>query len=306
MKRLFFVLCLFFTLSSMADTGVLFIAHGTMNHGDSHLYSGCTPHHHSEWERFVLSSVDEIKSELPYKTEVAFGMWESHCFDEAISRLENQLSADGQKLDHLIVFPLFVSSHSEVIEMQKFIFKKRSDMVLPIPYVRQTRFQGQITYMKALDYDPHISLILANRFHHLVHLAKDQGVSMKNMELVLVMHGPVDDEANIKWMEMGELYNKDIMYMFPVKKSHVLSLRDDAPTEVRDRMTAELRGIIINASKNGRMALILPLLISKGGIDAGIIHRLKGLDYIWSGDAILPDSKLKDVILNRIRKISKK
>lgn len=304
MKRIFFVLCLFFSITSLAETGILFIAHGTMNHGSGHgLSSGCTPHHPSEWEGYVLSSINEMKNELPHKAEVAFGMWESHCFDEAISRLESRLAAVGKTLDHLVVFPLFISSHSEVIEMQKFIFRKRPDMVLPIPYVRQTRFQGQITYMKALDYDPHVSLILANRFHHLVHLAKDQGVSMKNMELVLVMHGPVDDRANIKWMEMGESYNKDIMYLFPVKKSHVLSLRDDAPAETRDRMTAELRGIISNADKNGRVALILPLLISRGGIDAGIIHRLRGLSYIWSGDAILPDSKLKDVIMNRLRSI---
>lgn len=306
MKRFFLVFCLLFSFSTFAGTGILFIAHGTMNHGGGHgLNASCTPHHPSEWESFVLSTLNGMKNEISNKFEVAFGMWESHCFDEAIFRLEKRLAAEGDTLDHLLVFPLFISSHSEVIEMQKFIFKKRPDVVIPIPYVRQTKFQGQITYMDALDYDPHISLILANRFHHLVHLAKDQGFSMKNMELVLVMHGPVDEEANGKWMEMGELYNKDIMYLFPVKKSHVLSLRDDAPSETRDRMTAELRGIVTEAKNNGRIALVLPLLISKGGIDSGIVHRLQGLDYIWSGEAILPDTKLKDVILNRLKRVTK-
>lgn len=308
MKKMIMLLSFLFSLSICAETGILFIAHGTMNHGNGHgeHLSACTSHHPSPWENFVLTTLDGMKGEIPKKFEVAFGMWESHCYDEAIDRLTARLVSEGKKLDHLVVFPLFISSHSEVIEMQKFIFKKRPDIVIPIPYVHTTKFNGTITYMNALDYDPQVSMILANRFHHLIHMAKEGGYATKKMELVLVMHGPVDDQANLEWMKMGERYNKDLTYLFPVSQTHIISLRDDAPAEVRDLMTAKLRTIVTEARCNGSMALILPLLIAKGGIDQGILERLNGLDYIWSGEALFPDSKLQDVILGKLNSVISK
>ncbi|MCM2351172.1 MAG: hypothetical protein NDI69_14220 [Bacteriovoracaceae bacterium] len=310
-KNFFLLLTLLVTFSwrnLYAGSGVLFIAHGTMNHnsGQEHISRACMPHHYSPWEQFVLSTLGSIKNEIPKNFEVAFGMWESHCFDEAIERLEAKLLSEGSNLDHLIVFPLFISSHSEVIEMQKYIFKKRPDHVLPIPGVRPTKFNGQITYMNALDYDPHVSLILSNRFHQLVHMAKARGFNNKQMELVLLMHGPVDEISNIEWIKMGERYAKDVNYLFPVAASHIISLRDDAEGEVRDRMTEELRSKIKSVSVNGKVALLLPLLVSKGGIEGGILERVKGLDYIWSGHTLFPDPKLADVIVSRLQTVIKK
>lgn len=308
MKKMMMLLSLFLCLSTYAETGILFIAHGTMNHtvGHGESLAACTSHHPSPWENFVLTTLNGMKGEIPKKFEVAFGMWESHCYDQAIDRLTARLVREGKKLDHLVVFPLFISSHSEVIEMQKYIFKKRPDIVLPIPHVHPTKFKGPITYMNALDYDPHVSMILAKRFHHLIHLAKDGGLTTKQMEIVLIMHGPVGDQANLEWMKMGERYNKDLIYLFPVSKSHVISLRDDAPTEVRDLMTAKLRTIVREARREGRIALLLPLLIAKGGIDQGILQRLNGLEYIWSGDALFPDTKLQDVIVGRLNSVLSK
>ncbi len=312
MKKILFIsLTLLFSLHARitwAESGILFIAHGTMDHsgGNEHFSGSCTPHHYSPWEQYVLSTLGSIKKEVPKNFEVAFGMWESRCFDEAIDRLEAKLISQGSSLDHLIVFPLFISSHSEVIEMQKYIFKKRPDLVLPIPGVYPTKFNGSINYMNALDYDPQVSLILSNRFHHLVHLAKARGFNNKQMELVLIMHGPVDEKANVEWIKMGERYVKDVNYLFPVAATHVISLRDDASPEVRDRMTKELQNKVRIASENGKVALLLPLLISKGGIEGGILERVRGLDFIWSGHTLFPDAKLQDVILSRIQTELKK
>lgn len=309
MKKILIAIFMLASFATYADSGILFIAHGTMgmtpgngdhdgDHGGHHMM-GCSTKP-STWESFVLNTVHSMKSEIKKNYEVSFGMWESHCFDLSIKKLKATMAAQGKTLDHLIVFPLFISSHSSVIEMQKYIFKKRADRVLEIPNVHQTTFEGKITYMNAFDYDPHISMILANRTHHLVHMAKEEGFAQKNMELVLVMHGPVEDDANIEWMKMGERYNRDISYLFPMAKAHVVSLRDDADDEVRNRATLELRQIVSNAEAQGRMPLILPLLISKGGIDKGIIKRLEGLNYVWSGESIFPDTKLRDVILHRL------
>lgn len=303
MKKLIVAFFMLASFATYAESGILFIAHGTMGmtpgNGDHEHMMGCSTKP-STWESFVLSTVNSMKSELKKDYEVSFGMWESHCFDMSIKKLKTTMAAQGKTLDHLIVFPLFISSHSSVIEMQKYIFKKRADRVLEIPNVHQTTFEGKITYMPAFDYDPHISMILANRTHHLVHMAKEKGFTQQNMELILVMHGPVEDDANVEWLKMGERYIKDISYLFPTAKAHVVSLRDDAEYEVRERATRELQSIVKTAEAQGRMPLVLPLLISKGGIDRGIVKRLEGLNYVWSGESIFPDPKLKDVLLRRL------
>lgn len=295
------------TQTSFSETGILFIAHGTMNHSDggghNHLNKeamACHDTSHKPWEQYVLSTLNSIKGELPYKIEVAFGMWESHCYDEAILRLNSQMQSEGKVLDHILVFPLFISSASSVIEMQRFIFKQRPDRVLNIPSVHQTYFKGKITYMNAIDYNPVVSQILISRIERLKEIAMKNGESEVGAELVLVMHGPVEDDANLEWLKMGALYNQDIKGNIPSGITHVVSLRDDAPVEVRSAATRELRNIVSKAKEKGGIALILPLLIAKGGIEAGILKRLQGLEYIWTGETIFPDTRLKDMILARV------
>lgn len=298
MKTIVFIM-LAFTVStvSFADSGILFLAHGSMKH--HHKEMSCDNTNPTLWEKSVLDAVDGINKKLPFNSDVAFGMWSTSCFDAGIHRLEKKYRDEGKTLDHLIVFPIFISSHSAVIEMQKFIFKKRSDRVIPLPTVSQTSFNGKITYLSAIDYNPFVSLILSERFHHLIHLAKNEGYEKKQMELVLVMHGPVSDSDNEEWLKMGQQYADDVSYLFPVGNSHIVSLRDDAPGDVRDRATEELRNIVSTATLNGRKALVLPLLLSKGGIEEGIIKRLEGLDYVWSGQMILPDSLLGKLLVHR-------
>lgn len=295
---LIFLFNLFLLTAARANSGILLLAHGSMQgHAQS---NSCHNLHPSSWERAVLKSVESIRPFLDKKVEVAFGMWNTKCIDAGIERLQQSLAKENLQLQHLIVFPLFISSYSAVIEMQKFILKKRPDRAIPLPHVKQTKFDGRISYLTAIDYNPHIAMILSNRFHHLIHMAKDEGLKTDQMELVLVMHGPVKDEDNIKWMEMGEKYIRDIQYLFPVKKSHIISLRDDAPPPIRDQATQKLRSIVSNASQDGAKALILPLLLAQGGIEAGILQRLEGLDFLWSGQMLLPDQKLNDLLIERL------
>jgi len=299
-KAFFLTLFLVCTTSVFASSGILFLAHGSMQMGHGTQQMACNNSMPSAWEKAVLNVIDSIKPELAFNAEVSFGMWNSRCIDAGIARLEGLLKEQGQTLEHLIVMPIFISSHSAVIEMQKYIFKKRADRVIPLPMVTKANFNGKITYLPALDYNPQISMILADRFHDLIYLAKKQGLQKKQMELVLVMHGPVSDKDNAKWLKMGREYIADIMYLFPVSSAHVISLRDDARGETRERATKELQGIVSAAAKAGKKALVLPLLLSKGGIETGILERLEGLDYIWAGKMLLPDEKLGKILVERL------
>jgi hypothetical protein len=277
---------------SFAEKGTLILAHGSMK--------GCGYTNPTQWEQGVHEIVNRVRPQVKHEIQVAFGMWNTMCFQKGVQKLQDRMTAKGQTLTELEVLPLFLSSHSVVIEMQKYIFKKRRSKPINVPMAKHIKFSGVIKYQSALDYNPHLAMIMANRLHTLIHDAKAVGYTKKQMEVVFLMHGPVGDADNTKWMAMAEQYKKDLNYLFPLHSFHIVSLRDDAPTQTRDEQTRILREITSNATANGRVALVLPYLLSKGGIQQGILDRLQGLDYIWSGEAVLPDAFFDQVVLDRL------
>lgn len=293
MKRFALVLSLLISTQIFAAKGTLILAHGSMK--------GCGYSNPTQWEVGVHEIVNRVRPQVQHEIQIAFGMWNTKCFEKGIEKLKERMLQKNQELTELHVLPLFLSSNSAVIEMQRFIFHKRRSRPINLPHVMQVKFNGKIHYDSALDYNSHLAMIMANRLHKLIHDAKELGFKKSQMETVFVMHGPVGDADNAKWMEMAEKYKKDIEYLFPLHSFHIVSLRDDADTDTRDAQTKILREITSNATANGRVALILPYLLSKGGIQRGILDRLQGLDYIWSGEAILPDAFFDQVVLDRLQ-----
>jgi len=282
----------FVSINCFADSGTLIIAHGGMK--------GCEMKIPVRWETQVHQMVENIKKTVPNDIELAFGMWNTKCFQLGIERLKESMLKKGRVLTHLKVLPLFISSHSAVIEMQKYIFGKRNDQVIPNLNVAQINFQGSMEYLNALDYNPQISLILAKNLRQLIDDANQRGLIVNEMEVFLVMHGPVGEENNIKWLEMGQRYLEDLLYLFPSLTGYVISLRDDAPQLIKSQATLVFRNQVELANKNGRAALILPLLLSSGGIEVGILERLERLPFTWTGQALLPDPYFEKVLRARL------
>lgn len=286
------LISILFVNPTLASKGTLILAHGSMK--------GCGYTNPTQWEQGVHKIVDRVRPNVSHEIQVAFGMWNTMCFQKGVQLLQERMAQKGQTLTELDVLPLFLSSHSLVIEMQKYIFHKRQTRPLNIPMASQLKFTGSINYQNALDYNPHLAMIMNNRLQNLISQANQLGYQVPQMETVFVMHGPVEESDNNKWLKMAELYKKDIEYMTPTHSFHIISLRDDADPQTRDEQTRKLREIVSNATANGRAALILPYLLSKGGIQQGILDRLKGLDFVWSDEAILPDLFFDQVILDRL------
>ena len=77
-----------------------------------------------------------------------------------------------------------------------------------------------------------------------------------------------------------------------------LTVRDDAPGPIRDQATSELRTLVERANSEGRNVLIVPLLLSYGGIEKGIRERLEGLPYRMSSQALLSDDRLAQWVMS--------
>ena len=72
-----------------------------------------------------------------------------------------------------------------------------------------------------------------------------------------------------------------------------LTVRDDAPAAIKAAATAELRALVTRHRDAGSRVLIVPVLLSYGGIEQGIKKRLDGLEYAISPKAIMPDDRLE-------------
>jgi len=293
MKYFIFFIIIFYASLLLADPGVLILAHGSMQH------DSCDNANPTPWEKNVLEAVEEAKKNIDKDIAVAFGMWNTKCFNAGIARLKNLKANHGRELTKLFVFPLFISDFSLVIEAQKFIFRLRQSNPLPFP-LKQIEFSGEVQYLSAINYDGIISQIVTKRAKELIEIANTEGVSNPNkMELNIVMHGPIRQADNHRWLEMGHRYASDLSGL-GFNAINVVSLQDDAEPPIRNRATALFRHHVQEATSRNHVSLVLPLLISRGGIESGIQERLKGLKYIWADKTIFPDTLLTDFFEQRI------
>ena len=84
----------------------------------------------------------------------------------------------------------------------------------------------------------------------------------------------------------------------PFAKVEAITVRDDVPAPVREAATADLRALVTRLSSGGSRVLIVPLLLSYGGIEAGIRKRLEGLDYTMASQGIMPDDRVLQWVLD--------
>lgn len=262
-----------------AGPGVLLLAHGGR----------------AEWNARVTELAAQVDREMP--TETAFGMATRANIQAAVDRL----AARG--VTEIVAVPLFVSSWSSVITSSEYLLGLRADA--PAALARYAKMDhGQqgahgadadgtvpikalvpVRMTPALNDHPIVADILARR-------ARAISRSPTQEAVVIVAHGPNEEDDNRRWLtDMGSL-TKRVAALEPFAAVECLTLRDDAPRPVRDQATADLRALVERHTRDGRRVLIVPLLISFGGIERGLYERLDGLSYTMAEAALMPDSRL--------------
>jgi sirohydrochlorin cobaltochelatase len=242
--------------------------------------------------------------------EVAFGM----ATRANIKRAIDALTARGAA--RIVAVPLFVSSHSSVVTSTEYLLGVRQDMppdlvkfakmshgangahagghdhgpgsgnedgTLPIKSPVPIRMTG------ALDSHPIVAQILTDR-------ARAISTDPAREAVILVAHGPVRDDENAKWLENMQALARGIGRTTPFASIDCLTVRDDAPAAIRDAATAELRALVVKRRESGSRVLVVPVLLSFGGIEQGLRKRLDGLDYTMASQAIVPDDRVVEWI----------
>ncbi len=272
-------------------TGILLLAHGGAR----------------EWNERVTALASTLDEEQP--VEVAFGMASRASIQAAVDRL----AARG--VTEVVAVPLFVSSWSSVITSTEYLLGLRgeappdlalfarmdhsahgastaapaaghaqhaapaadptSPVALPVP-VRMT---------SALNRHELVGRILADR-------ARSVSAAPAREAVVIIAHGPVPEEDNRRWLADMAVLAEQVRASAPYGAVHYMTVRDDAGPEMRERATQELRELVEGEIAAGRSVLVVPHLLSFGGIEKGVRKRLEGLAYTMTSQALMPDDRL--------------
>jgi sirohydrochlorin cobaltochelatase len=271
--------------------GILLLAHG----GDP------------AWNAEVEALRTKISSSAP--AALALGMADPETLQQGIDRLE----AEG--VSEIVAVPLFVNSRSEVLDQTRYALgladkpseilreaaKRMESMKMPpgmAPHhmhmfsLTRVTHRARIALAPALDADPFVTTVLFERARALSRRAAKETV-------ILVAHGPVDDAAVADWTRDLDAHAAAIAKGGGFRSAQAALLRDDAAPAVRARAVSELRARVKAAALGGGRALVVPVLISRGGIEDKIPRDLAGLDFAWSGEALLPHAGFEQWVLKR-------
>lgn len=265
-----FLLFISFPVAAAPDrVGVLVIAHG----------AGPT------WNAPVESAVETVRQTMP--AAVGFLMGKGSTPQEAYDALVRQGAS------RIVIVPLLISSHSAHAEQIRFLGGLRPDYP-HADHMHLTRVQGSVPVDRvtpAIDDDPLIATILAD---HARALSRDPRAET----LVIVAHGPNDDDQAAQWLAAMARLADSIRSALPFRQIDTRLLRDDAPKPVKDRALAELRDAVAAHAQSGRV-VVVPLLLSPGAVADEIPSTLTGLDFAWDGRTLLPDNRIAQWIVAR-------
>jgi sirohydrochlorin ferrochelatase len=247
--------------------------------------------------------------------EVAFGMASRASIQQAVDRL----AARGVKA--IIAVPLFVSSHSSVITSTEYLLGLRAEAptdlalfakmdhsrhgaaaahdhtampAVPADPTSPVKSSLPIRMTSALNRHPLIGAIVADRASAISLVPEKEAV-------IIVAHGPVPDDDNQRWLEDMAVLAQQTKNAAPYASVDAMTVRDDAGPAMREAATKELRDKVQAQLASGRRVLVVPHLMSFGGIEQGIRKRLDGLDYTMTTQALMPDDRIVQWVLASIQ-----
>ena len=291
-KRLLPALSFVLLVPGLASAqGILLLAHGGR----------------PDWNQAVLALAARVDSNVP--VEVAFGMANKRTIQDALDRLVER------DVTTVVAVPLFISSHSSVMRATEYLLGSRDDAP---PEMKAFARMGArrnsaeetgndtdfdwttpvdttipISVGRALDSHALVAEILISRALEVSEVPEDEVV-------VVIAHGPNSEEDNERWLEHMGILVEAMRRRTDFSRIEHLTVRDDASESVQHQATAALRAVVEGGVDDGRSVLIVPLLLSYGGIEAGIRERLEGLPYRMARQALLPDERLSEWVLMQV------
>ncbi len=187
-----------------------------------------------------------------------------------------------------------VSLYSKAVQ----IINSRLQTIKPV----ETKMKVILT--DPLDDHPVVTSIVCRRISELSEDPSRESV-------ILVAHGPNDEEDNLGWLTTMESMGRKCAQRIQEEKGKAfrailsVTVRDDAPEPIYEQAKQHLRALVRQLSTFGEV-IVIPLLISQGGVEHRILERLEGLEFRWNGKTILPSEEMIRFLESRIEEALKK
>tara|TARA_R110001583_G_scaffold195244_1_gene370867 strand:- start:1347 stop:2351 length:1005 start_codon:yes stop_codon:yes gene_type:complete len=311
-----------FSFTTQAEkVGVLILAHGG----------------NSSWDETVKNATEALKQN--YVVEVAFGMANPTTMQIGIDKLESQ------GVSKIVVVPLFISSYSPIIRQNEYLLGLRDTLADPPMLMmhhgnmtmkkgndhssmgkkdthtsmskdashsmqnvkkkmelKPLHFKSKIILTKPLDAHPLVAEIIYDRISEL-------SVNPENETILIVAHGPNDEQDNKNWVNTIDNLADQIRTIQSEKGNKFkqifgLTVRDDANPAIYEQAKEQLRTLVSQSGKDGEV-IVIPLLLSQGGVEARYVKRLEGLNYKWSGKTLLPHPNITKFIQTSVEEALK-
>lgn len=312
-----FLTCLISTFGILSlqaqKTGVMIMAHG-----GSEL-----------WNNLVVKAAQPLTTNYP--VAYAWGMADANTIQHAVHELE------AKGVTNIIAIPLFISTHSFIIRQTEYLLGLRDSLAdAPMPPMDHSssshgthnitnsehnsahhdhgtmhkkfelsplKIKAKIILTPALDDNDIVAQILNDRIAEL-------SIEPANETVILVAHGPNDEDDNKQWVLNLESLSEKIQSLqkkngIGYKQIFALTVRDDADKDIFDQAKEQLRSLVRQADHFGEV-IVVPVFLSSGGREHAVKERLEGLTFKWNGKTLLPDNRLSDFLTNSVKDALKK
>lgn len=283
---------------TVKERGIVVLAHGSA----------------PRWNNAVIQAAMPLAQKYP--TVVAFGMADPKSIQDAVDKLESL------GVEKIIFVPLYISSHSELYRQTEYVLGMLSDpdpdfvegmhymMKHPVAFLwnkvplrdlpialamvwshghmdmtRKVVHHVPIELRRALDSSHLVGELLAER-------AQAQSTHMENETVLIVGHGPVNEQDNDLWLHEMEKLASLVKEKYPFRDVCVATMRDDAPDGTKDVALEYMRKTVRECAAQGQRVIVVPLLLAQGGVEKEIHHILNGLTFTYDERTLLPHANI--------------
>jgi len=242
-------------LEMQGDTGVLVLSHGVGENSD----------------REFIETLKPMSERWP--TAVSFGMAMMH--SSFIQSSVDDLTERG--VETIVLVPTNVSKHNTLARQWEYIFNMRDES----SYLDVARVQTDARVLMSEHMSDHQLITEA-----LLDFTNMQSKNPANEVVIIVAHGPEDEEDNIPDLEVLQTHADRIKAQSEFSEVKAINLQDDAYPPIRKANVKKLRRWITSAQRQGKDVIVTVCTTAPYGVQKHIAEDLRGLDYAFADQGL--------------------